>query len=175
MEEAILEARKAGDSLGGIVECIALNVPVGVGEPLYDALDADLAKNLFAVPAVKGVEFGAGFRITELLGSQANDAFQMQADKVATATNQSGGILGGISSGMPITLRVAIKPTPSIAKEQQTVDLSKMENTKVTVGGRHDPCVVPKAVPAVEAAVAITLADHLIRAGFLPRVLKRQD
>jgi chorismate synthase len=173
MEEAISKARKVGDSLGGTVECIALNVPAGVGEPLFDALDADLAKALFTVPAVKGIEFGAGFGLAKMHGSEANDAFQMQASKVATATNLSGGILGGISSGMPITLRVAIKPTPSIAKEQRTVDLSKMENATLKVGGRHDPCVVPKAVPAVEAVVAVTLADHLIRAGFLPKVFKR--
>ncbi|MCW4018747.1 MAG: chorismate synthase [Candidatus Bathyarchaeota archaeon] len=175
METAILNARKAGDSLGGVVECIALKVPVGVGAPLFDALDADLAKAVFSVPAVKGVEFGAGFSLAKMKGSEANDAFTVQSGKVVTVTNQAGGILGGISSGMPITLRVAIKPTPSIAKEQQTVDLSKMEHAKITVGGRHDPCVVPKAVPAIEAAVAITLADHLVRAGFLPKVLKRQE
>ena len=124
---------------------------------------------------MKGVEFGSGFELAEMQGSEANDAFQMQSGKVATATNLAGGILGGISSGMPIVIRVAIKPTPSIAKEQQTVDLSKMENATIKVGGRHDPCVVPKAVPAVEAAVAITLADHMIRAGFIPKVLKRQE
>jgi chorismate synthase len=174
MENAIIEAKAAGESLGGIIECVALNVPAGVGEPLYDALDGDLAKALFAIPAVKGVEFGAGFAITELKGSEANDAFQMQAGKVATASNVAGGILGGITSGMPIILRVAIKPTPSIAKEQQTVDLSKGANAKIRVGGRHDPCVVPKAVPAVEAVVAVTLADHMIRAGVIPKVLKGQ-
>ncbi|MCW4009898.1 MAG: chorismate synthase [Candidatus Bathyarchaeota archaeon] len=174
MEDAILDARKAGDSLGGVVECVALNVPVGVGEPLFDALDADLAKALFSIPAVKGVEFGAGFGLTKMRGSEANDAYQIVEGKVVTVTNLAGGILGGISSGMPITLRVAVKPTPSIVKEQQTVDLSKMENAKIKVGGRHDPCVVPKAVPAVEATVAVTLADHMIRAGFIPKVLKRK-
>jgi chorismate synthase len=174
MEESIVQARKEGDSLGGIVECIALNVPVGVGEPLFDALDADLTKALFGVPAVKGIEFGAGFAAAELKGSEANDAFQMQQGKVVTATNTAGGILGGISSGMPIVIRVAVKPTPSIAKEQQTVDISKMTNAPLKVGGRHDPCVVPKAVPAIEAAVAITLADHMIRGGFIPKVLGKQ-
>jgi len=172
MQDSIIKAKKAGESLGGIVECIVLNVPAGVGEPLLDTLDGDLAKALFTVPAVKGVEFGAGFALAEMQGSEANDAFQIREGKVETASNLAGGILGGISSGMPITIHVAIKPTPSIAKEQKTVNLSKMENAMIKVGGRHDPCVVPKAVPAVEAAVAMTLADHMIRAGFIPRVLK---
>lgn len=174
MEDAIVKAKKEGESLGGIIECAALNVPAGVGEPLYDALDADIAKALFNVPAVKGVEFGAGFAVAELTGSESNDAYQIQKGKVVTATNRSGGILGGISSGMPIIVRVAVKPTPSIAKEQKTVNLAKMENANITVGGRHDPCVVPKAVPVVEAAVALTLADHLIRCGFITKTLKRQ-
>ncbi len=174
MEEAIIAARSAGDSLGGIVECIALNMPVGIGEPLFDALDADLAKALFGVPAVKGVEFGVGFKVAEMRGSESNDAFLMKNGKVATATDNAGGILGGLSSGMPIMIRVAIKPTPSIAKEQKTVNLSTMEDSTLSVKGRHDPCVVPKAVPAIEAAVAITLVDHLIRSGFIPKVLKEQ-
>lgn len=172
MEEAIVNARKAGDSLGGIIECLALNMPVGIGEPLFDSLDADLAKALFAVPAVKGVEFGAGFRAAQLTGSENNDAFLLKNGKVATSTENAGGILGGLTSGMPIMIRVAIKPTPSIAKEQKTVNLSSMEDATLSVKGRHDPCVVPKAVPAIEAAVAITLADHLVRSGFIPKVLK---
>jgi len=174
MEEAIIAAKSAGDSLGGIVECIALNMPVGVGEPLFDALDADLAKALFGVSAVKGVEFGAGFRAASMRGSENNDAFLFKNGKVATATDNAGGILGGLSSGMPIMIRVAIKPTPSIAKEQKTVNLSTMKDATLSVKGRHDPCVVPKAVPAIEAAVAVTLVDHLIRSGFIPRVLKEQ-
>ncbi|MCL5949634.1 MAG: chorismate synthase [Candidatus Bathyarchaeota archaeon] len=172
MEEAIINARKAGDSLGGIIECIALNMPVGIGEPIFDPLDSALAKAVFAVPAVKGVEFGAGFRATELMGSENNDAFLLKGGKVVTSTEHAGGVLGGLSSGMPIIIRVAIKPTPSIAKEQKTVNLSSMENATISVKGRHDPCVVPKAVPAIEAAVAITLADHMIRSGFIPKVLK---
>jgi chorismate synthase len=174
MEDSILEAKKEGESLGGIVECLITNLPAGVGEPLFDALDADLAKALFSVPAVKGVEFGGGFALAEMRGSEANDPFQMQKGKVSTETNFSGGILGGISSGMPIVIRAAIKPTPSISKEQRTVDLAKMENAKIKVSGRHDPCVVPKAVPAIEAAIALTLADHMIRAGFIPKVLGRK-
>lgn len=173
MEEAIVTARKEGDSLGGVVECIAVNVPVGVGEPLFGSLDADLAKALFNVPAVKGVEFGLGFRVAELKGSESNDPYIMQSGKVATLTDNMGGILGGLSTGMPIMIRVAIKPTPSIGKEQKTVNLSTMENASLSIKGRHDPCVVPKAVPAVESAVAITLADHMIRAGLIPKVLER--
>ena len=174
MEQAIVDARKEGDSVGGTVECIALNVPVGVGEPLFDSLDADLAKALFNVPAVKGVEFGLGFAITELKGSESNDAYVMQGGEVATSTDNTGGILGGISNGMPIMMHVAIKPTPSIGKEQKTVNLSTMKDATLSIKGRHDPCVVPKAVPAVESAVAITLADHMIRAGFIPKVLERK-
>jgi len=172
MEAAIINAKEAGDSVGGIIECLVLNMPLGIGEPLFDSLDADLAKALFAVPAVKGVEFGEGFRAAELSGSENNDSFLLKNGKVVTATEHAGGILGGLSSGMPIIMRVAIKPTPSIAKEQKTVNLSSMENTTLSIKGRHDPCVVPKAVPAVESAVAIILADHMIRSGFIPKVLK---
>jgi len=174
MEEAIVNARKEGESIGGVIECIALNVPVGVGEPMFDSLDADLAKALFNVPAVKAVEFGLGFEIAELKGSESNDAYMMQNGKVATTTDNMGGILGGLSNGMPILIRMAIKPTPSIGAKQKTVDLSTMENSTLSVKGRHDPCVVPKAVPAVEAAVSVTLADHMIRAGFIPKVLVRK-
>jgi chorismate synthase len=174
MEQAIIEAKKMGESLGGVVECAALNVPAGIGEPLFDSLDADLSKAVFSVPAVKGVEFGAGFDLAEMKGSEANDAFEIREGQIVTTTNLSGGILGGISSGMPIAIRVAIKPTPSIEKEQQTVNLATLKNAKLKIGGRHDPCVVPKAVPAVEAAVAIILVDHMIRSGFISKVLKEQ-
>lgn len=174
MEEAIIEARKEGDSLGGIIEVLVMNVPAGVGEPLFNALDADITKALFTVPAVKGVEFGAGFKAAELKGSENNDAFQIRKGQVSTLTNHAGGVLGGISTGMPIIARIAVKPTPSIAKQQQTVNLSTMENATISVKGRHDPCVVPKAVPAVESAVAITLADHMIRTGFIPKFLKKE-
>ena len=175
MYEAIVTAKKDGDSLGGIIEIIAANVPAGVGEPLFDALDADIAKALFDLPAVKGVEFGAGFKAATLKGSENNDKFQLQSGRVITSTNNHGGVLGGISSGMPIVVRISVKPTPSIAKEQQTVVLSTMENAKLRVLGRHDPCVVPKAVPAAESAVAITIVDHMIRGGFIPKVLKEQE
>jgi chorismate synthase len=172
MEKAIVKARREGDSLGGIIEFLVLGVPVGIGEPFFDALDADIAKILMVVPAVKGVEFGAGFAVAELKGSENNDPYQMKNRKVVTLTNNAGGILGGLSSGMPIIGRVAVKPTSSIAKEQLTVNLLRMEDAKIKVGGRHDPCVVPKAVPVVESAVAIILADHMIRAGVIPKILK---
>jgi chorismate synthase len=173
MEDAIVTARKEADSVGGIVECLVLNVPVGVGEPMFDSLDADLAKALFNVSAVKSVEFGLGFTAAELKGSENNDPYIIQDGEVTTATDNAGGILGGISNGMPIMVRVAVKPTPSVGKKQKTINLSTMEHASLSIKGRHDPCVVPKAVPAVESAVAITLADHMIRAGFIPKVLEK--
>jgi chorismate synthase len=174
MEEAILKAKSEGDSVGGVVECTALNVPAGVGEPLFDSLDADMAKMLFDVPAVKGVEFGAGFKAARLRGSENNDSFAIRGGKIAALTNNAGGVLGGLSSGTPIVVRTAIKPTPSISKEQKTVNLSKMEETTIQVKGRHDPCIVPKAVPVIESSVAIVLADHMLRAGIIPKVLRER-
>jgi chorismate synthase len=171
MEEAILDARKQGDSVGGIVECVASNVPVGVGEPVFDSLDAEIAKMLFGIPAVKGVEFGAGFEVARLTGSENNDLYILNEGKIETLTNNAGGVLGGLSSGMPLVVRVAVKPTPSISKEQRTVDLSTMEETTIRIQGRHDPCIVPKAVLVVESLVAVVLVDQLLRAGCMPKVL----
>jgi chorismate synthase len=170
MEDAILEAKKDGDSVGGIVELIALNVPAGLGEPVFDKLDADIAKALMSIGAVKGIEIGAGFRVAGRRGSENNDAFYMEDGVVKTRTNNSGGILGGISNGMPIVVRAAVKPTSSIAKEQDTVDLETMENTKIRIKGRHDPCIVPRVLPVCESMLALVLADHAIRGGFLPAV-----
>ena len=172
MEEAIAKAKEKGESLGGIVECSAMHVPPGIGEPIYDSLDSDLAKALFNIPAVRGVEFGAGFKVAEMKGSENNDAYRVKNGIITTTTNNAGGILGGISTGMDITARVAIKPTPSIAKDQQTVNLATMKNDTIRVAGRHDPCIVPKAVPVVESTIALVLADHMIRAGLIPKVLK---
>ncbi len=172
MRQAVLAAKSNGDSVGGIVECTVLNLPVGVGEPLFDALDAELAKILFGIPAVKGVEFGAGFSSAGLKGSENNDQYVIKDGRVVTLTNNSGGVLGGMSTGMPLLLRTAFKPPSSIAKEQKTVNLSKMEESALEVKGRHDPCVVPKAVPVVEGMVAIGIADLMIRGGMIPRVLK---
>ena len=171
MEETILNAKKMGDSVGGIVECIASNVLVGIGEPVFDSLDAELAKMLFDVPAVKGVEFGVGFETARLKGSENNDSYIIHNGEIEAVTNNAGGVLGGLSSGMPIVVRVAVKPTPSISKKQKTVDMLNMADTTIQVKGRHDSCVVPKAVPVVEAAVAVVLVDHLLRAGLIPKVL----
>jgi chorismate synthase len=155
----IEEALKAGDSVGGIIECIAEGVAAGLGEPMFDGMENRLASIIFGIPAVKGVEFGNGFAAAGLRGSENNDAFIMSGDTVRTRTNNHGGILGGITSGMPIVFRVAFKPTPSIAIEQDSVSLSRRETVKLSVTGRHDPCIVPRAVPCVEAAAAVALYD----------------
>lgn len=173
MLEEILSAAKDGDSVGGVVEGIVLNAPAGLGEPIFDSLDADIAKILFNIPAVKGVEFGAGFKIASMRGSEANDQYAIINGKILTLTNNAGGIIGGISNGMPIKVRVAFKPTPSISKRQKTVNLEKMSEEEIEVAGRHDPCIVPRAVPVVEACLAFVIADHLLRAGLIPRVIKR--
>jgi chorismate synthase len=172
MAGLIARAKEEGDSLGGIVEGIASNMPVGLGEPVFDNLDGDLAKALLAIPAVKGVEFGAGFSAARKKGSENNDPFIIRDGRVVTATNNAGGILGGISNGMPLVVRVAIKPVSSIAIEQETVDIKKMKNTNIKVDGRHDVCIVPRAVPVVEAMMAVTLCDFAMRAGLIPRVIK---
>ncbi|MEM2910484.1 MAG: chorismate synthase [Nitrososphaerota archaeon] len=168
----INEVKSEGDSLGGIVECQVFGLPVGLGEPIFSSLDSDLSRALFAIPAVKGVEFGAGFTAAKLLGSQNNDPYTITDGKVVTTTNNAGGILGGISTGMPLVLRVAFKPPSSIAKKQTTVDLSSMKEAEIVVRGRHDTTVIPRAVPVVEAVVAIILADHAIRAALIPPVLR---
>jgi len=172
MKERILEEKRKGDSVGGIVECVVLNLPIGLGEPVFDNLDGDLSKALFSIPAVKGVEFGAGFSVAKLTGSQNNDPYILKDGKITHLTNNAGGIVGGLSNGMPLVVRVAFKPASSIAKVQRSVDIERMEEREIVVTGRHDPTVVPRAVPVVESIVAIVLADHAIRAGFIPNVLK---
>ncbi|MFA5308381.1 MAG: chorismate synthase [Dehalococcoidales bacterium] len=172
MQAHIIKTKEAGDSLGGIIEGVALGLPAGLGGPVFDSLDGDLAKALFAIPAVKGVAFGAGFASARLKGSENNDAFMMKDGKIITGTNNAGGILGGISTGMPLVVRVAVKPTPSIALEQATVDIAAMQETTIKVGGRHDACIVPRAVVVVEAMMAVTLCDFSLRAGIMSRVLK---
>lgn len=163
----IEQAREDGDSLGGIIEGIALGVPAGLGEPVFDTLEGDLSKALFAIPAVKGIEFGAGFAAATLRGSENNDPFEVREGKITTTSNNAGGILGGISNGMPVVVRVAVKPTPSIARAQATVDLEKTEPVTLATEGRHDACIVPRAVPVVAAMMAVTLADFALRAGVL--------
>jgi chorismate synthase len=172
MLDAIDRARKEGNSIGGVVEGLALNVPVGLGEPVFDTVEGELAKALFAIPAVKGVEFGAGFGAARKKGSENNDPFTVRNGKIFTVTNNAGGILGGISSGMPVVVRVAVKPTPSISQSQQTVNLETMTNAALTIRGRHDTCIVPRAVVVVEAIMAVTLCDLALRAQILPRVIK---
>lgn len=160
---AEIEAAKEGDdSVGGIVGCCALGVPAGIGSPIFDGLENGIASIIFGIPAVKGLEFGAGFGLAELYGSESNDAFRVKDGKIVTETNDMGGILGGISSGMPITLRVAFKPTPTISREQDTVDYRELKNAVIAARGRHDPCIVPRAVVCVEAAVALALLNSLL-------------
>jgi chorismate synthase len=168
MEGAILAARRDGDSLGGVVEIRAVGLPVGLGEPFFDSVESVLAHACFAVPAVKAVEFGAGLRVARMRGSENNDPFAWDGDRVRTLTNHAGGILGGLADGMPIVVRVAVKPTSSIARPQRSVDLARRTDTTLTVTGRHDPCIVPRAVGVLENVTAFALADLALRGGFLP-------
>jgi len=172
MRSAILAARKSGDSVGGVVESITLNVPVGIGEPIFGSLESDLSKALYSIPAVKGIEFGSGFYGSTTKGSENNDEYVIKNGKVVTKTNNAGGILGGLSTGMPIVIRVAFKPASSIAKKQNTVDLKTKKSASLIVEGRHDPCVVPRAPPVVDSLVSLVLADHAIRSSFIQPVLK---
>ena len=172
MIERILEIKKKGDSVGGVIECIAINVPQGLGEPCFSDLDADMARSILSIPAAKGVEFGSGFEASRRLGSENNDPLIMRNEKITFGSNNAGGIIGGLSNGMPIVLRVAFKPVSSIAMSQKTVNLDKMEEDRITVHGRHDTCVVPRAVPIVESVVALVLADHAIRAHTIATVVK---
>ncbi len=161
MQEKIEAARLDGDSVGGVIECAAIGLPVGLGEHIFDGVEGRISQIVFGIPAVKGIEFGLGFGSAEILGSQNNDQFYTDGKTVKTLTNNAGGVIGGMSSGMPLIFKVAFKPTPSIAKKQQSVSLSRMENVELEIGGRHDPCVVPRAVPVVEAACAIAILDML--------------
>ena len=162
MQAAIAEAKAQLDSVGGVIECAVVGLPAGLGDPMLDGMENRIARLTFAIPAVKGVEFGAGFAVANLRGSQNNDPFYMDGDRVRTRTNHSGGILGGITNGMPLVFRAAVKPTPSIGQVQDSVSLSRKENTKLEIKGRHDPCIVPRAVPCVEAAAAIAVYDALL-------------
>ncbi len=168
MEAAIGEARRAGDSLGGIVEIRASGVPVGLGEPFFDSIESVLAHAYFSVPAVKGVEFGAGFRAAGMRGSEHNDPFLLREGAVRTASNHAGGVLGGLATGMPVVARVAVKPASSIARPQRTVNLRTGEPAEIIVTGRHDPCIVPRAVVVLEAVTRFGLADLALEGGFLP-------
>ena len=172
MAEVIEIAKKEGDSVGGVVEAVALNVPPGLGEPIFDTIEGDVAKAMFSIPAVKGVEFGSGFKAARMRGSEHNDPLVIRDGKVTYAKNDHGGVIGGITTGEPVVVRVAFKPTSSIAKPQRTVDLEEMKEVEIRVKGRHDPCIVPRAVVVVESMLAFVLADHAIRAGLIPKVLR---
>ena len=162
MQAAIAQAKAQGDSLGGVIECAVLGLPAGLGDPMFGGMENRIAGIVFGIPAVKGVEFGAGFAAAKLRGSQNNDSYTVQDGRIETRSNHCGGILGGITNGMPLVFRAAIKPTPSIAMEQDSVNLETLTEEKLRVGGRHDPCIVPRAVPVMEAAAAIAVYDALL-------------
>ncbi len=163
MQRRMAEAKAAGDSVGGVIECICEGVPAGLGEPMFGGMENRIAQTVFGIPAVKGIEFGAGFAAAAMRGSENNDPYYYDAEgTVRTRTNHAGGILGGITTGMPIVFRAAVKPTPSISAEQDSVDLLSVRNAKLSVQGRHDPCIVPRAVPCMEAAAAAAVYDALL-------------
>ena len=162
MKEAILEAKALGDSVGGIIECACTGLPAGWGEPMFGGLENRIAQAVFGIPGVRGIEFGSGFEAAAMTGSRHNDPYCMDGSEIKTRTNNHGGILGGISSSMPLIFRAAIKPTPSIALEQDTVFFSRQEDARMKITGRHDPCIVPRAVPCMEAAAAVALYDAFL-------------
>ena len=162
MKEAIAAAKADGDSVGGLIECITTGLPVGLGEPMFGGMESKIAQIVYGIPAVKGLNFGTGFAGAYMRGSENNDEYIVEDGKVKTRRNFAGGILGGITNGMPLVFEVAIKPTPSIAKPQKSISLSRMEETELTVKGRHDPCIVPRAVPVVEAAAAVAIFDAVL-------------
>lgn len=160
MEESILKVKEEGDSVGGVIETVVVNLPPGIGDPFFDSVESSISHLLFSIPAVKGVEFGEGFNIASMKGSEANDEYYISEEStMKTYTNNNGGVLGGITNGMPVIFKTAIKPTPSIAKAQKTVDIKKKQNTFLKIEGRHDPCIVPRAVPVVEAVAAIGILN----------------
>ena len=165
MVDEVLEAKRNLDSVGGTIECIVYGLPIGLGDNLTSGMESAIAYEVYGVPGVKGVEFGDGFNLASSYGSLANDSYVVEDDKITLASNKSGGINGGITNGMPLTLRVALRPTPSIAKEQDSVNLITKEPTKISVKGRHDSCIVPRAVAAIESAVAIAIYKKLIEQG----------
>jgi chorismate synthase len=176
MRDNILSARKNGDSLGGVIECITSRVPPGLGAPIFESIESELSKGLFSIPAVKGVEFGSGFMGSTIKGSQNNDTFYIEktSGKILTTTNNSGGILGGITNGMPLKFRIALKPAASISMAQKTINIEKRSETDLQIKGRHDPCVVPRAPPVVDSVVAIILLDQCIKCNLISPVLKEQ-
>jgi chorismate synthase len=161
MQKAILDAKAEQDSVGGVIETAVINLPAGIGDPFFDSLESTLAHLLFSVPGIKGLEFGAGFDIASMRGSEANDEYYVEDGRVRTYSNNNGGILGGITNGMPLIFRVAVKPTPSIGRAQRTINIESMENDTIEISGRHDPCIVTRAVPVIEAVAAMVLLDNI--------------
>lgn len=172
MEDLIIQVKKENDSIGGIIKCLVKNFPEGIGNPVFNSIESQLSKAIFSIPAVKGIEFGAGFEAAEMKGSEHNDPWIIKNEKIMTSKNDCGGIIGGISTGMPIEFNVVIKPTATIGKPQKTVNMAKMDEETIQLSGRHDPCIVPRAIVVVEAMTAVCLADFLILEGFIPKIIK---
>ena len=167
MTDEVLKASENGDSVGGVIECSVTGLPLGFGGIWFEGLDVEIARAIFSIPAVKGIEFGKGFELSEMRGSESNDPYVIEKGRITTDGNNMGGVLGGMSNGSPLVFRTAFKPTPSISSEQTTVDIKDMRTTKLSIGGRHDPCIVPRAVSVVEAMTAIVIADQAVRGGFI--------
>ncbi len=163
MQQKIIDAKNDGDSVGGVVECVITGIPAGYGDPIFDGIENKIASVVFGIPAVRGIEFGAGFEASQMLGSEHNDAYCLDGETVKTKTNNHGGVIGGITSGMPVVFRVAFKPTPSIAKEQTSLNIKTGQEETFSISGRHDPCIVQRAVPVVQAAAALAVADFLLK------------
>lgn len=162
MKSEIIKAKEEGDSIGGIIETFIINMPSGLGQPFFDSVESRLSHMIFSIPAVKGIEFGAGFNITKMRGSLANDLYYKKEDRLLSESNNNGGILGGITNGMPVTFRTAIKPTPSVSLPQKTVNISSMTDTELQLEGRHDPCIVPRALPVIEGATSLVILDLIL-------------
>lgn len=173
MESLITQVKEDNDSIGGTIRCIIQGVPGGIGGPLFYSLESDISKAMFSIPAIKAIGFGAGFKAAKMRGSEHNDPWRIKNQSIETTKNDAGGIIGGISTGMPIEFEVAIKPTATIGKVQNTVDIEKMEETEIHLEGRHDPCIVPRAVVVVEAMAAIVILDHMLIQGKIPLILKK--
>ncbi|MHA1729519.1 MAG: chorismate synthase, partial [Promethearchaeota archaeon] len=173
MEQRILNVKKENNSVGGVITCIIEGMQPGIGDPMFNSLESMLSAGIFSIPAVRGIEFGLGFKATEITGLQHNDAYIIEKGKISTKTNNSGGIIGGISIGMPIRFNVAIKPTASIGIEQDTINIQKKSKAKLRIEGKHDPCIVPRAVPVVESIVAVVLTDILIGTGKIPQIIQK--
>ncbi len=172
MRKLIEEVKVNGDSVGGTIKCIVTNYPPGIGEPVFNSLESNISKAIFSIPGVKGIEFGAGFRSTRMKGSEHNDPWIIKDGEIKTSKNDSGGIIGGISTGMPIVCTIAVKPTSTIAKPQNTVNIDTMKEEKMEFKGRHDPCIVPRAIVVVEAMMAVVLLDHLLINGYIPPIIE---